>query len=96
MNDEEAGTPADIITVPLEGSSRQIRKILVRAAQEGSARLVLVASGPTPHPQLVPLLQDSGRLGFAHITLRAPTSHLESLGAQRKVALRKIHTVEEV
>ncbi len=96
MNGQDPRVPTDAIEISLQGSSREIRKKMVRAAQEGSLGLILEATGPEPHPMLVELLQDAGRLGFKRVVFRAPVHHLESLGERRQVALRKIHQVEEI
>jgi hypothetical protein len=96
MNGQNGQQPSKSITISLRGSSRSIRKEMVRAAQEGSSDLILRAPGSNPHPQLAELLQDSGRLGFERVTLCASRAQLDSLGERRTVALRKIHHVEEI
>ena len=87
--------PPQHVTVRIEGSSRSIRKELVRAAQQGAPELIIETVGDPPHPHLAELLQDTGRLKSERIVLRAPTTHLESLGEQRRIALRRITTIEE-
>ena len=95
LNGEDAPQPPQHVTVRIEGSSRSIRKELVRAAQQGAPELIIETVGDPPHPHLAELLQDTGRLKFERIVLRAPTTHLESLGEQRRIALRRITTIEE-
>jgi len=96
MNGQDAAPIPAQVVVELEGSSREIRQALVRAAQQGSAELVLHSAASDPHPALAELLIDSGRLSFESIILRIPESHLESLGEKKRVALRKIRQVEAI
>jgi hypothetical protein len=96
MNGEDAMEVQDSHRVLLQGSSREIRKALVRAAQEGAPELVIETVGSEPHPDLAELLADSGRLSFERVILRAPEPHIESLGDKKRVALRRISRVEEI
>ena len=95
LNGQDAPMPPTQVTVRLEGSSRAIRKRLVRAAQQGAPELVVETVGDPPHPNLAELLQDTGRLKFERVVLRAPTTHVDSLGDQRRIALRRITQIEE-
>jgi hypothetical protein len=96
VNGQDPAESPQQICVRLQGSSREIRKALVRAAQEGAPELVVEAVGLEPHPDLAELLMDSGRLSFERIILRAPEAHIASLGDKKRVALRRISQVEAI
>ena len=91
LNGHDASLPPSQVTVRIEVQSNHPPELGSRA-QQGAPELVVETVGGPPHPNLAELLQDTGRLRNA--SSRAP-HHLESLGDQRRIALRRITQIQE-
>lgn len=93
---EASAPPPATLRVVFEGSSRELRALLLRAAQEGAPELRVADAASLRHPALAELLRECLRLSFRAVRVGGPINNLLALSDRQLLGLRGVQSFDHV